>query len=97
MYAVIFRATAGELDEAYSEAIGRMKTLALQEYGCLEFFALMEGDKRVAISYWESEEAIGNWKRNVEHLAAQEQGRARWYRSYTVQVAEIRREYHHNR
>jgi hypothetical protein len=50
MYAVIFRAVVGELDQEYSEAIERMKELAIKEYGCLEFFALMEGESRGAIS-----------------------------------------------
>lgn len=97
MYVVIFRATIGELDEAYTGAIERMKKLALEDCGCKEFFAMMDGEERVAISYWESEEAISNWKRNVEHAEAQQQGRAKWYRSYTVQVARIGREYSHNR
>ena len=97
MYAVIFRATAGELDDDYTAAIDRMKRLAFEEYGCLDFFAMMDGDERVAISYWESEGAIRNWKRNLEHVEAQQRGRDKWYRSYTVQVAEIQREYHHNR
>ena len=87
----------GELDSEYTEAIGQMKRLALGEFGCLEFFAMMEGSERVAISYWESEDAIANWKRNLEHVAAQRRGREKWYKSYSVQVAEIRREYSHNR
>jgi heme-degrading monooxygenase HmoA len=97
MYAVIFRATVGELDQQYSEAIERMKKLAFEDFGCLEFFALMEGDERIAVSYWNSEEDIRNWKRNSEHLNAQGQGREKWYKSYTVQVLEVRREYSHNR
>ncbi len=97
MYAVIFRATVGELDQQYSEEIERMKKLAFGEYGCLDFFALAEGEERIAVSYWNSEEDIRNWKRNSEHLNAQEQGRERWYQSYTVQVVEVRREYSHNR
>jgi heme-degrading monooxygenase HmoA len=96
MYAVIFRATVGELDQEYSEAIERMKILAFEEYGCLEFYALMDGVKRVAISYWKSEEDIRTWKKNSEHLNSQAQGRKKWYESYTVQVANIEREYNHN-
>lgn len=96
MYAVIFRATVGELDQQYSVAIERMKSLAFDKYGCLEFFALMEGEKRVAISYWNSEEDILNWKSNSEHLQAQAHGKDKWYESYTVQVVEVQREYSHN-
>ena len=96
MYAVIFRAMVGELDQEYSEAIERMKEVAFKEYGCLEFFALMEGESRVAISYWNSEEEIIRWKANSEHLQAQEQGKEKWYKSYSVQVVEVKREYSHD-
>ena len=96
MYAVIFRAVVGELDREYSDAIERMKELALGEYGCVEFFALMEGERRVAISYWNSEEDIHRWKKNSEHLQAQALGKTKWYESYSVQVVEVRREYSHN-
>lgn len=95
MYAVIFRAVVGELDQEYSDAIERMKQLALKEYGCREFFALVNGEDRVAISYWDSEEAILNWKLNSEHLQAQKSGKEKWYKSYTVQVVEIKRAYSH--
>jgi heme-degrading monooxygenase HmoA len=96
MYAVIFRATVGELDQQYAEAIERMKTLAFEQYGCLEFVAFMDGEDRVAISYWNSEKDIANWKRNSEHLQAQALGQEKWYLSYTVQVVEVMREYSHN-
>ena len=96
MYAVIFRATVGELDQQYSATIERMKKLAFEEYGCLEFFALMEGERRVAISYWSCEDDIRRWKRNSEHLNAQAQGKEKWYESYTVQVVEVQREYSHS-
>ena len=96
MFAVIFRATVGELDQEYAAAIERMKELAFSEYGCLEFFALMDGEGRVAISYWNSEADILRWKANSEHLNAQAQGRIKWYKSYSVQVVEIKREYRHD-
>jgi heme-degrading monooxygenase HmoA len=96
MYAVIIRATVGELDQQYSDAIERMKKLAFEEYGCLEFFALMDGERRVAISYWESEAQIRKWKQNDEHLSTQRQAKEKWYESYTVQVVEVMREYSFN-
>jgi heme-degrading monooxygenase HmoA len=97
MYAVIFRATVGDLDQEYAEAMERMKKLAFEEYGCLDFVAFTEGNGRIAISYWNSEEDIRNWKNNSEHLSAQKQGAEKWYQSYTVQVAEVQREYSENK
>lgn len=96
MWAVIIRATVGELDQQYAEAIERMKKLAFEEYGCLEFFAMTDGSRRVAISYWKSEAQIREWKKNVEHLKTQNRAREKWYESYTVQVVEVKREYSFN-
>ena len=93
MYAVIFRAEILELDAEYIAMASRMRNLAIAEYGCLEFVACTEGNAEIAISYWESEEQIGQWKQNAEHLVAQEKGRSKWYRSYSVQVVEVVRAY----
>lgn len=96
MYAVIIRATVGQLDQQYADAIERMKKLAFEEYGCVEFFALMDGEQRIAISYWESEAQIREWKKNDEHLQTQSRAKKKWYESYTVQVVEVKREYSFN-
>ena len=93
MLAVIFRAEIKELDEDYAAMAARLRDLALTEYNCLEFFAVTEGEREVAISYWESEEHILKWKQNAEHLIAQERGRRQWYRSYTVEVVNVLRAY----
>jgi heme-degrading monooxygenase HmoA len=93
MYAVIFRAEILELDAEYAAMATRMRDLAINQYGCLEFVACNEGKSEVAISYWESEEQIQRWKQNAEHLVAQEKGRSKWYRSYSVQVVEVVRAY----
>ncbi len=93
MYAVIFRAKIRTLDTDYAAMAARMRNLAIKEYGCVEFIACTEGDSEVAISYWESEEQIRQWKQNAEHLVAQERGRSRWYTSYSVEVLEVVRGY----
>ena len=92
-YAVIFRAEILALDPEYAAMAGRLRALALEQYGCLEFFAVTEGDQEVAISYWESESQIRQWKQDAEHLVAQENGRNKWYRSYRVEVVEMVRSY----
>ena len=93
MYAVIFRAEIASLDEAYTATAEKLRELALTRYGCREFCSYMEGSREIAISYWDSEADIVAWKNDLEHLAAQNRGRARWYRSYSVQVVEVVREY----
>lgn len=96
MYAVIFRAKFGAQDDEYEKTVARMRELAFDKYGCLDFIAVTEGEQEIAISYWENVEAIREWKSDFEHALAQEVGRSKWYESYIVQVAEIKREYKFN-
>jgi len=93
MFVVIFRARVRQFDEEYSRAAARLRELALTEFGCLEFQAMTEGRDEIALSYWPSEENIRAWKSHPEHLQAQQLGRERWYESYSVQVAEVGRQY----
>lgn len=93
MYAVIFRAEINEADDTYSKMAAQMRCLAESTYGCTEFTAVVEGNKEIAISYWQSLEQIALWKNDVNHMAAQELGRSKWYKEYQVQVVEIMREY----
>jgi len=97
MYAVIFRAVILELDAEYAAMARRMRDLAIDQYGCVEFVACTEGNTEIAISYWESEEQIQRWKQNAEHLVAQDNGRSKWYGSYSVQVVEVVRAYNSSR
>lgn len=93
MFAVIFHAEIAQLDEAYFATAKTMRELALTEYGCLEFIATTEGTREMAISYWPSLAHIQQWKQNAQHLQAQELGKARWYKSYKVEVVEVLRAY----
>lgn len=95
MFAVIFTAVTGEQDEEYGRTVARMRELAFANYGCLDFIAVTEGKREIAVSYWESEEDIRRWRSDAEHTLAQELGRARWYESYRVEVVEVRRQYAH--
>ena len=95
MYAVIFRARTGAPDPNYHEMVDRMRQLAFDRYECRDFVAVTEGDREIAISYWDDEDAIRRWRNDPDHALAQARGREAWYSAYTVQVVEIRREYHY--
>lgn len=94
MFVVIFRARVRRLDEEYSRVAARMRELATTRFGCLEFHSVTEGQDEVALSYWPDEKSIRAWRDHPEHVLAQQAGRDRWYESYSVQVAQITREYH---
>ena len=93
MLVVIFRARIKHLDEDYSAMARRMRELALQEFGCLAFHAVTAGEEEVALSYWPDEASIQAWHQHPEHQEAQRLGRERWYAAYSVQVAQVGREY----
>lgn len=93
MWVVIFRARIRSIDAEYGKVAARMRSLAIENFGCLDFHAVTEGNEEVALSYWPDEEAIRAWKAHPEHVWAQQAGRDRWYESYSVQVAPIARAY----
>jgi heme-degrading monooxygenase HmoA len=47
----------------------------------------------ITISYWESLEAIKNWKANTAHLEAQAMGRSTWYAHYKTRICKVERDY----
>ncbi len=93
MYVVIFRARPGVVDSEYAQTAARMREMALTSFGCLEFVSVTEGDQEVALSYWPDEASIRRWKAHADHVLAQQLGREKWYASYLVQIAEIKRAY----
>ena len=96
MYAVIIKAEFKHKDRDYSETAERMRELAINKYGCLEFVSVCEGENEISISYWESEDKIKRWKQDEEHVKAQEKGKALWYKSYGIEVCEVMRSYSNN-
>lgn len=93
MYSVIFTAKIKEIDDEYFAVANRMRALATEKYGCVEFKSVSEEGQEIAISYWPSLKHIENWKNDPEHIKAQVLGQQRWYSEYKVQVAKIEREY----
>lgn len=70
MYAVIFKATVAEFDDEYFRVAERLKDLAFRKYGCQDFVSVTEGDEEIAISYWQNEQQIRDWKNDPEHRLA---------------------------
>jgi len=91
-YAVIFSSLRTEGDHGYAQMAERMVELASQQPGFLGVETARE-ELGITVSYWESLEAISNWKQNVEHREAQRRGRQQWYSSFRLRVARVEREY----
>ncbi|HEX8445082.1 MAG TPA: antibiotic biosynthesis monooxygenase [Sphingomonas sp.] len=47
----------------------------------------------ITVSYWRDHAAAAAWRDDPRHREIQERGRARWYASYAVYVADITRGY----
>ncbi|MBV7268956.1 antibiotic biosynthesis monooxygenase family protein [Winogradskyella luteola] len=99
-YAVIFTSTQTEETEGYTEMANKMEALAKQQKGYLDIDSArnntstaLSASLGITVSYWESLEAIKNWKANTEHLFAQQKGREQWYNWYNVRICKVEREY----
>jgi len=93
-FAVIFTNARTDGDNGYAEMAESMVALASQQPGFLGIESVRGSDGvGITVSYWSSQEAIENWKRNSEHLVAQRNGKAKWYQSFVVRVAKVERAY----
>lgn len=91
-YAVIFTSTQTEGVVGYSEMAQQMEDLAKQQSGYLGIESARE-EIGITVSYWQSLEAIANWKANTDHLFAQQKGIRDWYSWYKVRICLVEREY----
>jgi heme-degrading monooxygenase HmoA len=87
-YAVIFTSIKKENAEGYAEMAERMVELAQQQPGFLGVESARQ-EIGITVSYWESLEAIKQWKQNAEHLVAQQLGKTKWYESYKVRICQV--------
>jgi heme-degrading monooxygenase HmoA len=94
-YAVVFssRRTDGD-SEGYGRAAARMEELSREQPGFLGIESVRGADGLgITVSYWKTREAIADWKRHIEHLAAQTTGRERWYAHYRLRIARVETDY----
>ncbi len=93
-YAVIFTSQRTGVDEGYDAMARRMTELAAQQPGFLGIESVRGADGvGITVSYWQSAEAIAQWKAQSEHRVAQAKGRAVWYGRYQLRVCKVEREY----
>ena len=91
-YAVIFTSIKTEDDDGYAEMAEQMATLAARQPGFLGMETARDGIG-ITVSYWESLDAIRNWKQQADHQQAQRLGRERWYQSYRIRISKVERDY----
>lgn len=91
-YAVIFTSVRTDIDEGYAQMADKMVRLAAEQPGFLGMESARDG-LGITVSYWDSLEAIKNWKNNLEHLAAQKLGHEKWYSSFKTRISKVERDY----
>lgn len=91
-YAVIFTSLRTEGDNGYAAMSGKMVALAAEQKGFLGIEAAREGIG-ITVSYWDSLDAIKNWKMQAEHSEARNMGRSIWYKNFKVRICKVERDY----
>jgi heme-degrading monooxygenase HmoA len=92
-YAVIFTSIRTDGDAGYVAMAILMEELAKQLSGYLGIESARDGLGSITVSYWSSQEAIKEWKAQVQHAAAQRLGREKWYEEYFVRICKVERDY----
>jgi heme-degrading monooxygenase HmoA len=92
-YAVIFTSERTKGDNGYGQMAEKMLELASQQPGFLGAESVRdESGLGITVSYWNSLEAIRNWKENASHKVAQEMGKAIWYKRFALRVCKVERD-----
>ena len=97
MYSVIFEVEIEEgQQEAYLSIAAKLKEQLVEMPGFISierFESLVNEGKLVSLSFWEDETSLIHWKNNLDHLAAQTEGRAAIFKDYRIRIAKVKRDY----
>lgn len=97
MIAVLFEAEAlPEAQERYLQLAAELKPLLSDTPGFISierFQSLSTPGRILSLSWWEDEESVAGWKRNVMHQAAQKEGKKSIFSFYRIRIASMLRDY----
>ncbi|EAT0102047.1 TPA: antibiotic biosynthesis monooxygenase [Salmonella enterica subsp. salamae serovar 48:z:e,n,x,z15] len=97
MIAVLFEADAVPKHQArYLQLAGELRPELDNVKGFISierFQSLSTQGKILSLSWWENEEAVLEWKKNMRHQAAQKEGQKTIFSHYRIRVANVLREY----
>ena len=93
-YAVIFSSNLKENADGYAEMASQMNQLAEKQAGFLGLDTARSADSHgITVSYWDSLQAIQDWRNNIEHQKAIQKGMTHWYKDYQVKITRVERAY----
>ncbi|MFI8219757.1 antibiotic biosynthesis monooxygenase family protein [Streptomyces sp. NPDC085932] len=91
-YVAVFTTVRSPNQTDYGETDARMEERVKDLPGYLGMdHAQTPGGLGITVGYFRDADALTEWRTDAEHRAAQERGRAEWYRSYTLHVAKVER------
>lgn len=91
-YAVIFASQRTEGDRGYGKMADKMVELASQQKGFLGVESARDNELGITVSYWDSLNAIKNWKEKSAHKVAQNRGKTEWYKNFSLRVCKVERD-----
>lgn len=91
-YAVIFSSEKSDNLQGYLEMDEKTMEIAVKQPGFLGYESVNNNNKGIFISYWQSKEAIENWRINATHLMAKSQAK-KWYKRYLSQICFVENSY----
>jgi heme-degrading monooxygenase HmoA len=97
MMAVIFEVwpASGRKDD-YLKMAAALRSEVEQIDGFISverFESLYEQGKLLSLQFWRDDEAIGRWRRHLEHRKAQAAGKGGMFADYRLRIAEVVRDY----
>ena len=97
MYAVIFEVQIKEGCQDEYLKLGAMLREELVKYegfvSAERFSSVVTEGKICSLSFWDTEEAIINWKQAMKHEMCQNKGKAALFDDFRIRIAKVEREY----
>jgi len=95
MHAVIFEVEP-ERRQDYLDIAARLRPELEKIDGFISverFESLYEEGKLLSLQFWRDDEAIGEWRRQLDHRKAQTAGKAGMFKDYRLRIAQVVRDY----
>lgn len=88
-YAAIFTSERTDGDHGYSVMADKMVELASQQPGFLGVESARDRELGITVSYWDSLQAIKDWKAHAAHQIAYQRGKTEWYKHFGLRVCKV--------
>ena len=96
MYAIIFEVWPfAKGRDRYFELAAQLKQILVSQPGFISverFQSLIDEEKLLSLSFWESEQAIAGWREQLDHIDAQKEGKEKLFEAYRTLVVKVERD-----